>query len=198
MDDKKKKRDIVNQLKKQAENAKASKETGFINENTGSSIRMDEQGNISIAASKTAQYKMQYATGHATEISLESNTITNRKNIVADEIVINKHKLNPQLIELTDYKKFANSENLALGNLTMFATVLVKAWEPNLKKWVLIRRLMRTPVFSNMLNIPTTPEGMALDDNISSEITEMRKVDNGLLTGNSNRQEDTISNEKGK
>ena len=38
MDDKKKKRDIVNQLKKQAENAKASKETGFINENTGSSI----------------------------------------------------------------------------------------------------------------------------------------------------------------
>ena len=49
-----------------------------------------------------------------------------------------------------------------------------------------------------MLNIPTTPEGMALDDNISSEITEMRKVDNGLLTGNSNRQEDTISSEKGK
>ena len=80
MDDKKKKRDIVKQLKKQAENAKASKETGFINENTGSSIRMDEQGNISIAASKTAQYKMQYATGHATEISLESNTKKKKKN----------------------------------------------------------------------------------------------------------------------
>lgn len=168
-------KNIVNQLKENAENAERSTEAGFVNDKTGSSILLDKNGNTVIAASKTVQYKLQYACGHATEISLESNTITNRKNIIADEIIINKHKLNNQLYELTNMKRYINDPNQAIGNLTMYGTVLVKAWESTLEKWVLIRRTIRTPIFSNMLNLAACPTGMDIEDNISDYITQMRE-----------------------
>ena len=177
MAEKNKKISIVDSLKERAEYAKASVESGLINEDTGSSILIDRAGNTTIAASKTVQYKLHYANGHATEISTASNTITNRKNIIADEILVNKHKLNHQLYELTDMKKFLNDPTQAIGNLTMNGTVLVKAWEPNLKKWVLIRRPIRTPIFSNLMNLPHVPESMDINDNISDYIEAMRKTE---------------------
>ena len=57
----------------------------------------------------------------------------------------------------------------------MFSTVLVKAWEPTLKKWVLIRRLARMPLFSTMLNLPDAPEDLSIDTNISDEILKMSR-----------------------
>ena len=175
-------KNIVNIFKDKAEHAKASRESGIINCNTGSSLRMDSEGNTTVAASKTVQYKLQYSEGKATEISLESNTITNRKNIETDEIVINKHKLNSQLYELTDMKEFLGDNTKAIGNFTVYGTVLVKAWEPYLKKWVLIRRKIRTPLFSNQLNITYCPNDMKIDDNITNEINEMRNSDNLSFT----------------
>lgn len=167
---------IVDKLKERAENADRQKEKGVINEKTGSSFLMSEDGNVSIVGSKNVQYRMSYSTGHASEISTESNTVTNRKNIKTDELVLNTHKFNPQLYELTDMKQYLSDPTQAIGNLTMLGTVLVKAWEPNLKKWVLIRRIIRTPIFSNLLDIPSSPEEMDLNDNISEELIAMRKT----------------------
>lgn len=166
---------IVERLKEMAENADRTVETGLINEHTGSSMRMDSKGNVTVASSKLVQYKLHYAQGHATEISLESNTITNRKNMKADEIILNKHKFNPQMYELTDIKEYIGDGTSGIGNLTISGTVLVKAWEPNLKKWVLIRRSIRTPMFSNMLDIQGAPESMDINDNITDELEAMRK-----------------------
>lgn len=166
---------IVDKLKEMSENANRAKDTGMVNENSGSSMRMDSKGNVTVAASRLVQYKLHYAHGHATEISLESNTITNRKNIKADEIVFNKHKFNPQVYELTDMKEYIGDKTSGIGNLTMGGTVLVKAWEPTLQKWVLIRRPIRTPLFSNMLDIQECPEGMDIIDNITDELEAMRK-----------------------
>lgn len=166
---------IVNKLKEMSENADRSKETGMINEKSGSSVRMDSKGNVTVAASKLVQYKLHYAHGHATEISLESNTITNRKNIKADEVIVNKHKFNPQMYELTDMKEYIGDKTSGIGNLTIGGTVLVKAWEPSLKKWVLIRRPIRTPLFSNMLDVQGCPEDMDVIDNITEELEAMRK-----------------------
>lgn len=167
---------IVDRLKERAENADRQKEKGFINDKTGTSIRMSEDGNVAIVGSKNVQYRMSYATGHASEISMESNTVTNRKNIKMDELIINTHKFNPQLYELTDMKQYLSDPTQAIGNLTMWGTVLVKAWEPNLEKWVLIRRPIRTPIFSNLLDIPKAPDEMGLSDNISDELIAMRKT----------------------
>ena len=109
-------------------------EKGIINENTGSSVSLNDNGDITIAASQNVQYKMKYNEGQATEMSFQSNTITNRKNIKTDEIVLNKHKFNNQFYELTDYKQIGNDPTSAIGNLTINTTVLVKAWEPYLEK----------------------------------------------------------------
>lgn len=170
---------IVNEIKERAENANRSTDKGIVNDKTGSSIMLDQAGNVTIAASQTVQYKMKYSEGQATEISLQSNTITNRKNIQSDEIVVNKHKLNPQLWELTDMKRLYEDPTSAIGGLTMCTTALVKTWEPHLEKWVLIRRPVRTPIFSNLLPIPDVPAEMGLNEatNISEEITDMRNVD---------------------
>ena len=51
-------------------------------------------------------------------------------------------------------------------------TVLVKTWEPTLEKWVLIRRPISTAMFSNRLNIPTSPEQFELDLNITEDIRQ--------------------------
>lgn len=163
---------IVNELEDRSLNADRSVDKGFVNTSTNSSVLISENGNVTIASSKNVQYKLNYASGLAKEISYQSQTITNRKDIRTDEIIVNNHKLNPQIYDLTDMKVLYTNTDWAIGNLTVNATVLVKAWEPNLQKWVLIRRPMRTPLFMNSLGVAGAPEDMDIDDNITEEIEE--------------------------
>lgn len=161
---------LIDRLKDRSKNANRQTEKGIVNDTTGSSMTLNSAGNITVAASKNVQYKMNYAQGASREVSLESETITNRKKFKIDEMIINNHKMNPQLYELTDMKELYEDPNYAIGNLTLNTTVLVKAWEPNLERWVLIRRPARTPMFLNKLDLPSAPEDMDIDDNISKEI----------------------------
>lgn len=161
---------LIDKLKERDEQAERSSEKGIINTDTGSSILLGRTGNVTVASSHNVQYKLNYASGLAREMSFQSDTITNRKRLKTDELMINNHKLNPQLYELTDMKQLYYDPNYAIGNLTVNATVLVKAWEPNLEKWVLIRRPIRTPLFMNAVGIPRAHKDMDLDDNITSEI----------------------------
>jgi hypothetical protein len=161
---------LIDTLKDRDEQADRAYEKGVINPDTGASLILGKSGNVTVASSHNVQYKLNYASGTAREMSFQSDTITNRKNLKIDEILINGHKLNPQLYELTDMKQLYHDPNYAIGNLTVNATVLVKAWEPSLEKWVLIRRPIRTPVFMDSLGIPRAHEDMALNDNITSEI----------------------------
>ena len=107
-----------------------------------------------------AQYKNDKESGVATEISLQSNTITVQKDVVAKDISVNFHKLNSQLYELTNMKQVMDT---SIGNLTMMGTVLVKTYEPTLKKWVLMRRQVRMPVFSNLLDSAVVDDRLDLD-----------------------------------
>ena len=83
------------------------------------------------------------------ENSLNSieNTVT--KEINCSDFIINKHKLNTQLLEFTN---LMSNMNTVMGNVTMNSTILVKAWEPTLEQYVLIRRPARFAMFSNMLD----------------------------------------------
>lgn len=150
-----------------------TKDKGVINPETGSSILINNTGNVTIASSNNVQYKLNYSSGQAKEVSLESKTITNRKTIKTDEIVVNGHKLNPYIYDLTDMKELYADPNLAIGNLTMGGYVLVKTWEPTLERWVLIRRPMRTPLFFNNMPIAKSPVAMAINDSISKVLEEV-------------------------
>lgn len=168
---------LIDKLKDRDEQPDRSLEKGIINPDTGSSVMLNKTGNITVAASHNVQYKLNYSSGLAREISFHSDTITNRKNIKTDEVLINNHKLNPQLYELTDMKQMYHDPNYAVGNLTVNATVLVKAWEPNLEKWVLIRRPIRTPIFMNAVGLPRAHKDMDIDDDITKEIDMTKGVE---------------------
>lgn len=144
---------------------------GFINQATGSGILVTENGDVDVSSSKFSHYKLS-SSGSVTERSIQSNTITNSKNLLVDNISINRHRLNPALWELTDFKKTNGTKEQIVGNLNMTGTVLVKAWEPNLNKYVLIRRPMRMPIFSTTLNIPDAPTNVDDATGIEKDLIE--------------------------
>lgn len=78
-----------------------------------------------------------------TDICYEKNTITNRLNIKTDDIFVNNNRLNPILFSST---LFSQNDICTQGDLNLFGTVLVKAWDKSLNKVVYIRRQIRFPV----------------------------------------------------
>lgn len=155
-------------------------ENGLVNENTHSSMVIRQNGQINLASNTYAQYKLN-PSGKAIEESLESVTITNRKKYSTDDMVINEHKLNPFLYEITDMKELSchYNDKMLVGNFTMFGTVLVKAWEPELKRYVLIRRLARMPMFSPLLNVPEINSALNISDPLKVDHNILAKSDRG-------------------
>ena len=125
-----------------------------------SSIALREDGSISINAGEMSNITA--SKDKIIRTATESISISNREIIESDEIIINNQKMNRQLLDLSDNKVLFDKEKDAIGNLMMSGTVLVKTWEPNLNKYVLMRRKIRTPIFSSLLNSPTAPEEMSL------------------------------------
>lgn len=168
-------------------------EKGLINEKTGSSVTVRDNGQVNLSASLYSQYKLN-PNGKIYEQSLESETKTNRKVINANDIVINGHKMNPALWELTNFKQvnLPYTENVIIGDFTMKGSVLVKAWEPNLKRYMLIRRPCRMKPFGELLNVPEINTGIDILDpfKIDEEIlalTDKGYQVNALITDSKSR-----------
>ena len=147
--------------KERTENLDRKKEKGLVNEETGSSISVRENGNINITASRYASYK-QDPDGLTQETSFESRTVTNRKSTVTDEVVLNKHKENPDLHERTDKREFG-SPNTAIGGLTVDGSYLVKTYDRVRDEMVFIRRPARVPLYSYRTAPPKIPDEMSIE-----------------------------------
>lgn len=175
------------ELQDRAENLSRGTEPGLINEDTGASISVREDGGINISAGYFSQQKLS-DNGRNIDISLESSTITNRKTYMLDDMVINNHKLNPSLWEFTDFKTAVlqtNSEAV-VGNFCLLGSVLVKAWEPNLKRYMLIRRPCRMPMFGNTINVQEIHPALKVTDPLQFNDNIIAKSDfgyqvNGLI-----------------
>lgn len=154
---------VFNKILDKNENMDRRSDQGIINSNTGSSILIRDDGQVNLSASSTAQIKLD-PNGRAEEIALESITRTNRKNFLVDDFVINNHKLNPQLWEMADVKQLFGNVKYAAGGFTTLGTMLVKTWEPNLKRYVMMRRLCRVPIFSQEMNTAKIPDALKVAD----------------------------------
>ena len=131
--------------------------------------------------------------GNNTKLAVDHNAIrliaptvdikANRLNLTVDELIINGHKLNNRLIELSDFREMDDKPGSVIGNLQMKGTVLVKAWEPNLNRYVLIRRNIHMPLFSKILNPPEIHEGLKIDDP-TKLITDFKAFSKEMLAGN--------------
>lgn len=170
----------LSDLENKAKNLNRMTEKGLINESIGSSAIVRDNGQINLTASTSSQYKLN-PNGQSIEQTLESNTISVRKNFSVNELIINNHKLNPDLYELTDFKTrdILPGQDVIIGNLCVYGSVLVKAWEPNLKRYVLIRRPVRIPMFSNKLNTPSINSGLNIDDPLKNTENILGKTNQG-------------------
>ncbi|RGQ08342.1 hypothetical protein DWZ11_00345 [Megamonas rupellensis] len=170
----------LSDLENKAKNLNRMTEKGLINESIGSSAIVRDNGQINLTASTSSQYKLN-PNGQSIEQTLESNTISVRKNFSVNELIINNHKLNPDLYELTDFKTrdILPGQDVIIGNLCVYGSVLVKAWEPNLKRYVLIRRPVRIPMFSNKLNTPSINGGLNIDDPLKNTENILGKTNQG-------------------
>jgi len=158
----------IARFKDKSLNPDRTSDRGIVNEENASSLIIKENGNIIISSDETSNIKINQE--KIIETTNESVTISNRRFLNTDEVIINNQKMNPQLLELSDTKVLFDNPNDSIGNLMMDGTVLVKTWEPYLKKYVLIRRKIRTPLFSHKLNKPEAPEFM---DTITDYVTDL-------------------------
>lgn len=143
------KSNLFNEAYKKSQSAKSGKDINIGNKKAKSGITIRSSGSITTASGIYAQHKIDKQSGTIMENSLNSieNTVT--KEINCSDFIINKHKLNTQLLEFTN---LMSNMNTVMGNVTMNSTILVKAWEPTLEQYVLIRRPARFAMFSNMLD----------------------------------------------
>lgn len=166
--------ELLNEIKEKTSFTDDTSDRGIINPVSKSSVLVRENGDISMSAGLYAQQKYSHS-GTVIEQSISSTTDTVRKTVNANDIVINNHKLNPALYELCDNRLFNDTQGTSIGNLTLSGTVLVKAWEPTLKKWVLIRRPLRIAPFSPILNLANAMEQLNISSDISETILQASK-----------------------
>lgn len=163
----KSKENLFNEIATASKRASRQTDQSMINKKSGANITTKSDGSAHVVSGIYAQYKTDKNSGVATEISLQSNTITVQKDIIANDITINRHKLNSQLYEFTNFK---NNGASIMGNLMMDATILVKCWEPTLEEFVLIRRPARFPIFGNLLDAYVVDERLDVYVDMSEDI----------------------------
>lgn len=160
---------LFNKIKNKTGKVDTQGDIAIVNPKSNASISVRDDGNINITTGEYLQFKLDKNGSGIIANSLSDTTNTVIKEINATDINVNKHKFNNQLIELTDFR---NVNGNIIGSIMLNGTVLVKTWEPTLEKWVLIRRPISTAMFSNRLNIPTSPEQFELDLNITEDIRQ--------------------------
>lgn len=171
------KANLFNESVKKTARATLGKDMGVINSNSKTSLINKANGTTVMNSGIYAQYKCDKESGVATEISLQSITKTVQRELSTDDLIINRHKLNSQLYEFTNLK--ANKKTV-MGDLTMNATILVKAWEPTLEQFVLIRRPARFPVFGNLLDAYALDDRLKVEGVFSEDLLEYKRNLNDL------------------
>lgn len=171
------KSNLFNESKKKSNNAKHGYDMGTINNKTKTSIMNKANGTTIMNSGIYAQFKCDKESGVVTEFALQSVTNTVQRELTTSDLIINRHKFNTQLLEFTNLK--ANCKTV-MGDLTMNATILVKAWEPTLEQYVLIRRPARFPVFGNLLDAYMLDDRLEATGDYTEDLVEYKRNLNNL------------------
>lgn len=172
-------------LQEKQEVVTRGKEFGLFNNEAFMVVK--EDGSLIQSVNKT-NTKMMHE-DKQNEVTTEKVLIANRDNKTIDDFVLNYQKFNMQLPEISDTCILFENSNKTIGSFTLDGTVLVKAWDMELNRYVLIRRRIRTPMFSTMLDAPAPQEGLnldiaqmtSLDINLAQKIKEDREKANVVL-----------------
>ena len=132
--------------------------------------------------------------GNDTKFSIDRGSISsisqihrikaNRIYLDCDELIINGHKLNNRIIELADFRELPDKPNSIIGDFMVRGTVLVKSWEPNLGRYVLIRREIFMPLFGQSTTSVEIAPGLKIKDP-TKLVTDFAPFTKSMLAGNS-------------
>ena len=164
-------------------NAKPTVDVGFINKESGTTMTIKESGTATMNSGIYAQYKCDKDSGVTTEVAMQSISNTVQRELTLCDLIINRHKFNTQLIEFTNL--VSNMETI-MGDLTVNSTILVKAWEPTLEQFVLIRRPARFSVFGNLLDAYTIDDRLAIKEDYNEDLLEYKRNLNDLTPPTTN------------
>lgn len=161
------KSNLFARVKNSVEKVSLGKDIGLINPKANNSITLKDNGDINICIDEYTQVKLDKNMSYASYKSMSSERSAVMDSVNFLDLIVNKHKFNNQLVELTDFRDTSIG---TMGDLLMNGTVLVKTWEPTLEKWVLIRRPISTAMFSHRLNVPNAPKELDLNLNVMEDI----------------------------
>lgn len=122
--------------------------------------------------------------GSINSISQTHRIKANRIYLDCDELIINGHKLNNRIIELADFRELPDKSNSIIGDFMVRGTVLVKSWEPNLGRYVLIRREIFMPLFGQSTTSVEIAPGLKIKDP-TKLVTDFAPFTKSMLAGNS-------------
>lgn len=171
------KSNLYNESITNTSNAQHGLDMGTINHKTKTSLINKANGTTIMNSGIYAQFKCDKDSGVITEVSLQSVSTTVQRELTTSDLIINRHKFNTQLLEFTNLK--ANRKTV-MGDLTMNATILVKAWEPTLEQFVLIRRPARFPIFGNLLDAYMIDDRLEAKGDYTEDLIEYKRDLNDL------------------
>lgn len=153
----------ITKIQDRAEYGSRQTDKTTVNPDGGALFRLANQ-KVNLAASQNTSQKM--TDQQAVFTSLEEKHTANRISIDTYDIVLNGHKLNPNLWEYSDFKKYTDmyGGEYAVGGFTVLGTVLTPSWDEQLHRYMLVRRLTRMPMFSAKLNVPEILKSLDIED----------------------------------
>jgi len=153
----------ISALRKRADYSDRSSDSAMVSNNGNASLRLFDK-KINQAASQNTSQKM--TDKQSVSMSFEERHVTNRFSLEAYDFIFNGHKLNPNLWEYSDFKKYTDmyGQEHAVGGFTMMGTILTPSWDEQLHRYVLIRRQARMPFFSPKNNVPEILKTLQIDD----------------------------------
>lgn len=147
-----------------------------------SSIVMKENTSVAMAVGNSSKLSVDNGTINA--VSNTHRIKANRIDLNFDEILFNGHKLNNRIFELADFRELQDKPGSVVGDFMVKGTVLVKSWEPNLGRYVLIRRDIIMPLFGQNTTLVEIAEGLKLKDP-TKLVTDFAPFTQAMLAGDS-------------
>lgn len=156
---------LAARIKNDARYTNRNNDLSLVNKNNHLSYAIRD-GHMNLVANKLSSFKLDGRMGATQSTSREYEIKANRVKYYFDDMLFNGHKFNPVFYEYANYKQYKDQNNNihTVGGLCMSGSVMVRAWDEQLGRNMLIRRPARFPMFAPLNNVPTIDPALHIFD----------------------------------
>ena len=156
---------LAARIKNDARYTNRNNDLSLVNKNNHLSYAI-RNGHMNLVANKLSSFKLDGRMGATQSTSREYEIKANRVKYYFDDMLFNGHKFNPVFYEYANYKQYKDQNNNihTVGGLCVSGSVMVRAWDEQLGRNMLIRRPARFPMFAPLNNVPTIDPALHIFD----------------------------------